>query len=129
MSARAPWVSHFGLTRTPSEDAAGTAAPPLAAAESAPSSPVPRAALLALEAECVSTSREVAALFVVRAGRLNPAAGDLDDGLRLIDGAIAETRAALEGNPDDRRLTLLLARRYEQKLELLRRMLRLGHTA
>ena len=56
-------------------------------------------------------------------------AADLDAGLRLIDQAIEETRAALEENPEDARLGFLLARRYEQKLEMLRRMLRLGHTA
>ena len=117
----------FGLTRQPTRPPVDT--PAVAETRSDTSGPMPVAVLAALESECTSATRELDALYVVRAGRLGPMSSGVDDGLRHIDQAILETRAALEESPGDPGLTLLLARRYEQKLELLRRMLRLAHTA
>jgi len=56
-------------------------------------------------------------------GSLSPeAAADVERGLRTLDRAIGETRAALDRNPDDPRLRRLLAERYRQEALLLHRI-------
>jgi anti-sigma factor RsiW len=49
-----------------------------------------------------------------------PANSTLADGLREIEQAIADTRAAVEAHPDDPQLQRRLAASYETKVELLR---------
>jgi len=46
----------------------------------------------------------------------------IEDGLRALDLAIGETRAALDENPASPRLRLLLAHRYQQEAALLHRV-------
>ena len=56
-------------------------------------------------------------------GSLSPeAVADVESGLRTLDRAIGETRAALDRNPDDPRLQRLLAERYRQEALLLHRI-------
>ena len=46
----------------------------------------------------------------------------LEANVRLVDEAIAEVRTALDQNPGDRRLELLLAARYQQEVALLKQV-------
>lgn len=50
----------------------------------------------------------------------------IEENLEIIDGAIAESRAALEEHPDDRELQELLASTYQRKLSVLQQATRLA---
>jgi hypothetical protein len=48
----------------------------------------------------------------------------VEDSLRVLDQAVSELRLAMEENPDDRRLHLLLAATYQHEVRLLQRVSR-----
>jgi hypothetical protein len=57
---------------------------------------------------------------------LGPEASDsVEEGLQVLDQAVAEIRLALDENPDDRRLRLALAAKYQQEVRLLQRVSRI----
>jgi anti-sigma factor RsiW len=76
------------------------------------------------EAEFVRTAAELRqALEGGRSVLLPETIEALESSLEVIDGAIAEARQALEADPNNRALTLLLAGVHREKVELLQRAL------
>jgi hypothetical protein len=114
------------LMRTPDRDA-GRAAPRPDAAVSAANAaidPLLAATLRDLESGSRQAQDEyLAALRGTESDAVDPAAdgAGILRGLRTIDAALAETRAALESEPGNPLLTRLLARGYAGRIDLLRR--------
>lgn len=78
------------------------------------------------EQEMVGATAELRAALDARRADLDPATlATVEQNLALIDRAIAETRTALDADPEDRRLRQALVRANEQKISLLRRALAL----
>lgn len=72
------------------------------------------------EADYERTISDLRAAVAVGEGVLAPeTVATLDANLRIIDRAIAESRAALEADPNNRDLVLMLSGIYRQKVELL----------
>jgi hypothetical protein len=72
------------------------------------------------EAEYLRAAGELEAVLEAGRGLLTPETVQVvEANLRIIDGAIAEARAALEADPNNRELVLLLSGAYGQKVELL----------
>jgi len=129
LAAAAVLALVFGLRAPETEPPVPGEGPAQARVRTSPSS-ASMVALMALETETQSAGREVMAAYTARQVRLHPTTeDDLSRSLRLMDKAIAETRAALQEDPGNPGLTARLTDRYEQKLKLLRRMMRLSHTA
>jgi anti-sigma factor RsiW len=75
----------------------------------------------AVESEYARATDDLLKMLKRERSRLSPeAARMLDQNIRVIDKAIAETRAALRVQPDDAALRSLVRDSYERKLELLR---------
>ena len=69
--------------------------------------------------------RDLAEAIELRRDLLGPEASQsVEESLLVLDQAVAELRLALEENPDDRRLRLLLAAKYQQEVRLLQRVSR-----
>ena len=69
------------------------------------------------------TRRDLLATIEGDRGVLAPATlATVESGARVLDVAIGEIREALEANPDDPHLSLLLASRYQQEVVLLKRL-------
>ncbi|HEX6644348.1 MAG TPA: zf-HC2 domain-containing protein [Gemmatimonadales bacterium] len=90
--------------------------------------PAPAAlAAPAFEASYIQQASALADLLARDRGRLAPETIEtLERNLRIIDGAIAESRAALEADPADPDLRLLLRASHEQKVALLEQATRLA---
>jgi anti-sigma factor RsiW len=103
----------------------GAAAPdgPLASAPSESGGAPPTSALVAWEpAERVvlETVEQLEFALEAQRDRLNPeTVRVVEENLRIIDRAIAEARAALEADPNNRDLTFLLMDVYKTKVDLL----------
>lgn len=69
--------------------------------------------------------RDLVEAIEIRRDLLGPEASkSVEESLLVLDQAVAELRLALEENPDDRRLRLLLAAKYQQEVRLLQRVSR-----
>jgi hypothetical protein len=65
--------------------------------------------------------------FEARRGRLSPATvATIEKNLKIIDQAIAESRAALAADPNNAELPLMLSDIYQTKLDLLQRAVRIS---
>lgn len=83
--------------------------------------------LPAIEADYIEQAAALATVLDSERARLAPATVEtLERNLRIIDGAIAESRAALEADPGDPDLRLLLRASHEQKVALLEQATRLA---
>lgn len=72
-------------------------------------------------AEYERAAHALRSVLADRRGRISPATlREVDDNLRIIDGAIASLRAALAESPDSPELTNLLAATYKQQIDLLK---------
>jgi len=72
------------------------------------------------------TRRDLLEAIELRRDLLGPEASDsVEEGLQVLDQAVAEIRLALDENPDDRRLRLALAAKYQQEVRLLQRVSRI----
>jgi hypothetical protein len=89
----------------------------------APAQPAVVAALAAFqpaEREYIQTADELSAVLEARREILAPeTVRIIEDNLQIIDQAIAEARAALEADPNNRELTQMLSGVYRKKVELL----------
>jgi hypothetical protein len=75
-----------------------------------------------VEANYIAATTELEAVLRTQLDALPPeTARIVEENLRLIDAALAETRAALRGAPGDAVLSDMVVAAYEKKLELLRR--------
>jgi anti-sigma factor RsiW len=72
-----------------------------------------------------ATSQLIAALNAKRAGMSPEAQKTLDDNIAAIDGGLREVRAALQKDPQNAKLTRMLAATHQKKLDLLLRLIRL----
>jgi anti-sigma-K factor RskA len=80
------------------------------------------AALAAVEQSYADVVDELTLTLEAQRGQLSPATiATLERTLRVIDGAIAEARAALAADPANDTLREVLSANYEQKVQLLRR--------
>lgn len=96
-------------------------APPAADAPPQNASVAPRAAAAAW-ASYDAAAEDLERVLQARRAQLSPATvRAVEESLRVIDGAIAEARAALERDPASRDLMEVLDSVYRQKLDLLRR--------
>lgn len=78
------------------------------------------AAFRPAEAEYLRTTDELTAVLEARREVLDPrTVAVVESNLRIIDGAIAEARAALLADPQNRDLTEMLSGVYRQKVDLL----------
>jgi hypothetical protein len=114
------------LMRTSDRDAGRDAPPPDAAVPTSnvTTDPLLAATLRDLESGSRQAQDEyLAALRGVESDAIDPAAdgAGILRGLRTIDAALAETRAALENEPGNPLLTRLLASGYAGRIDLLRR--------
>ncbi len=90
--------------------------------------PAPTAEI-AWDAQMRAASAELRGALEARRADLDPATlATVEQNLAVIDDAIAETRAALDADPEDRRLRQALDRANEQKISLLRRALALDRS-
>lgn len=84
-------------------------------------------AVPALEADYIEQAAALSGVLGAERGRLAPETIEtLERNLRIIDEAIAESRAALEADPGDPDLRLLLRASHEQKVALLEQATRLA---
>ncbi len=84
-------------------------------------------AVPALEADYIEQAAALSGVLGAERGRLAPETIEtLERNLRIIDEAIAESRAALEADPGDADLRLLLRASHEQKVALLEQATRLA---
>lgn len=101
------------------------------AVETAPAAPAERpitalAAFRPTEMEYIGTVETLQAELDARRDRLSPETlAVIEENLRIIDRAIAEARAALESDPANADLPLMLSGVYRQKVELLQTALQL----
>lgn len=80
----------------------------------------------ATETEYLRATAELSEALEASRGSLRPeTAESIEDNLRVIDGAIQETRAALAADPANRDLMQMLSATYRKKLEVLRQVSRL----
>ena len=85
------------------------------------------AAVPALEADYIEQAAALSGVLGAERGRLAPETIEtLERNLRIIDQAIADSRAALEADPGDPDLRLLLRASHEQKVALLEQATRLA---
>ena len=85
------------------------------------------AAVPAIEADYIEQAAALSGVLGAERGRLAPETIEtLERNLRIIDDAIAESRAALEADPGDPDLRLLLRASHEQKVALLEQATRLA---
>jgi len=69
--------------------------------------------------------RDLVEAIEIRRDLLGPEASQsVEESLLVLDQAVAEIQRALEENPDDRRLRLLLASKYQHEVRLLQRVSR-----
>lgn len=69
--------------------------------------------------------RDLVEAIEIRRDLLGPEASQsVEESLLVLDQAVAEIQRALEENPDDRRLRLLLAAKYQHEVRLLQRVSR-----
>ncbi len=72
------------------------------------------------------TRRDLIEAIELRRDLLGPEASQsVEESLQVLDQAVAEIRLALNENPDDRRLRLALAAKYQQEVRLLQRVSRI----
>jgi hypothetical protein len=72
------------------------------------------------------TRRDLIEAIEMRRDLLGPEAyQSVEESLQVLDQAVAEIRLALNENPDDRRLRLALAAKYQQEVRLLQRVSRI----
>jgi hypothetical protein len=86
-------------------------------------SPVTRATLQAIEAECLQADLELE-LFASRevTPLLHPVLERMNQDLRIVNQSITEIREAWKANPENPNLTRLLVRTYQAKVALQERM-------
>ncbi len=85
------------------------------------------APLPAIEADYIEQAAALSGVLGAERGRLAPETIEtLERNLRIIDEAIAESRAALEADPGDPDLRLLLQASHQQKVALLEQATRLA---
>jgi hypothetical protein len=83
-----------------------------------------------LELQCVGAGRELRASIDGSANQLGAAMTEaLESDVQVLDRAIAETRSALEENPEDPGLLQMLTSRYQRKLSILQQAMRLAGEA
>ena len=69
--------------------------------------------------------RDLVEAIEIRRDLLGPATSQsVEESLLVLDQAVAEIQQALEENPNDRRLRLLLAAKYQHEVRLLQRVSR-----
>ncbi|MEZ4651813.1 MAG: hypothetical protein R3E97_24050, partial [Candidatus Eisenbacteria bacterium] len=132
-------VSTNGSTGAPAESAGesagemaiGGGAPELASDETRPeTSRFVSSLVQALEFECMGAGKELYAAASTGDMVFGPEVDQaLQSDVRMLDDAIDETLAALEADPDDAQLLQMLTQRYQQKLALLHRAIRLAEVA
>ncbi|MGH7468532.1 MAG: anti-sigma factor family protein [Longimicrobiales bacterium] len=84
-------------------------------------------ALTAADREYDRIARELESTLASRTPALDSATARLvRENLLIIDGAIADARAALERNPDNPGLSRLISTSYQRKIQILERTLRLS---
>lgn len=112
-------------------EATGVSAPESAGVEGRPATPRFVSSLVrALEYECMGAGKELYAAASAGDVSFGPGVDQaLDTDVKLLDDAIDETLAALEADPDDAQLLQMLTQRYQQKLALLHRAIRLAEVA
>jgi hypothetical protein len=104
------------VAASPSESSSAPAPAPAPVA-AAPAPPLPG------ETDYQGAERALAAELDARRASLQPSqAAVLDDNLRVVDDAIASTRAAVREHPDDPELRAELDRVWEDKLDLIRQV-------
>lgn len=84
-----------------------------------------RADLARSEDRVLLVRRDLVEAIEIRRDLLGPEASQsVEESLLVLDQAVADIQQALEENPDDRRLRLLLAAKYQQEVRLLQRVSR-----
>ena len=84
-----------------------------------------RADLARSEDRVLLVRRDLVEAIEIRRDLLGPEASQsVEESLLVLDQAVAEIQRALEENPDDRRLRLLLAAKYQHEVRLLQRVSR-----
>jgi anti-sigma factor RsiW len=73
-----------------------------------------------------ATSQLIAALNAKRSSMSPEAQKTLDDNIAAIDGGLRDVRAALQKDPQNPKLTKMLAATHQKKLDLLLRLIRLS---
>jgi anti-sigma factor RsiW len=87
------------------------------------------AAFASTETEYQSAVRALETELEARRGQLSPqTVATIEENLRIIDAAIAETRAVLEADPGNADVPLMLSTVYRKKVELLERAVTLPST-
>jgi anti-sigma factor RsiW len=99
----------------------------LPASTATPPAKTALAAFAPTEAEYQGTVAALYAELRAREGRLSPeTVATVEANLRIIDAAIAESRAALAADPGNARIPLLLSGVYQKKVELLQHAVQLS---
>ncbi len=84
-----------------------------------------RADLARSEDRVLLVRRDLVEAIEIRRDLLGPEASQsVEESLLVLDQAVADIQQALEENPDDRRLRLLLAAKYQHEVRLLQRVSR-----
>jgi hypothetical protein len=84
-----------------------------------------RADLARSEDRVLLMRRDLVEAIEIRRDLLGPEASQsVEESLLVLDQAVADIQQALEENPDDRRLHLLLAAKYQHEVRLLQRVSR-----
>jgi hypothetical protein len=85
-----------------------------------------KADLARFEDRVLLTRRDLVEAIELRRDLLGPEASrSVEESLRILDQAVGEIRLALDENPGDRRLRLLLAAKYQHEVRLLQRVSRI----
>ena len=106
------WAAHYEATDHPK-----------ATASSTPSAGSRAADLARYEDRVLPTRKELLAVVAAREAELVPEiASAIVDDVRALNDAIGQIRLALEEHPDNRRLNLVLAAKYQQEVALLHRL-------
>jgi hypothetical protein len=106
---------------------AGSSAATVLLMRGEPSAPDAHSAVPAIEADYIAQAAALSGVLGAERGRLAPETIEtLERNLRIIDQAIAESRVALESDPGDPDLRLLLRATHQQKVALLEQATRLA---
>lgn len=113
------------LSRQQAPDAVEQATPVISDSTAIDSTTLAKADLARSEDRVLLVRRDLVEAIEIRRDLLGPEASkSVEESLLVLDQAVAEIQLALEENPDNRRLRLLLAAKYQHEVRLLQRVSR-----